>query len=43
MFKLKLFEVEKIKKSKNREVKAGLRKAENLMEAIKAAVEILEE
>ena len=43
MFKLKLFEVDKIKQSKNREVKAGLRKAESLTEAIKAAVEILEE
>lgn len=43
MFKLKLFEVDKIKKSTNRETKAKLRKAENLMEAIKAGVEILEE
>ena len=43
MFKLKLFEVDKIKKSKSRETKANLRKAENLMGAIKAAVEILEE
>ena len=43
MFKLKLFEVDKIKKSTNRETKAKLRKAETIMEAIKSAVEILEE
>ena len=43
MFKLKLFEVDKIKKSTNREMKAKLRKAENLMDAIKAALEILDE
>lgn len=43
MFKLKLFEVTKIKKSKKRAVKAKLRKAENLLDAIKAAIEILEE
>ena len=43
MFKLKLFEVPKIKASKNREVKAKMRKAENLLDAIKAAIEILEE
>ena len=43
MFKLKLFELDKIKKSTNRETKAKLRKAETIMEAIKSAVEILEE
>ena len=43
MFKLKLFEINEIKKSTNRDVKVKLRKAENLMEAIKAAIEILEE
>ena len=43
MFKLKLFEVDKIKKSSNREIKAKLRKAESLMDAIKATLEILDE
>tara|TARA_Y100000992_G_scaffold230304_1_gene161542 strand:- start:1991 stop:2485 length:495 start_codon:yes stop_codon:yes gene_type:complete len=43
MFKLKLFEVDKIKKSTDREMKAKLRKAENLMDAIKAALKILDE
>ena len=43
MFKLKLFEIAKIKASKNRAVKAKMRKAENLIESIKAAIEILEE
>ena len=43
MFKLKLFEVDKIKKSSNRELKAKMRKAENLVDAIKAAIEILDE
>lgn len=43
MFKLKLFEVDKIKKSSNRELKAKMRKAESLVDAIKAAIEILDE
>ena len=43
MFKLKLFEIAKIKASKNIAVKAKRRKAENLIESIKAAIEILEE
>ena len=43
MFKLKLFEVDKIKKSTNRELKAKMRKAESLVDAIKAAIKILDE
>jgi hypothetical protein len=43
MFKLKLFEVTKIKTSKNRAMKAKMRKAENILDVIKAAIEILEE
>ena len=43
MFKLKLKKKKKIKASKNRAVKAKLRKAESLLDAIKAAIEILEE
>lgn len=43
MFKLKLFEINEIKKSTNRDAKVKLRKAENLMEAIKSAIGILEE
>jgi len=43
MFKLKLFEVTKIKASKNRAMKAKMRKAQNILDVIKAAIEILEE
>lgn len=38
-FKLKLFEVDKIKESHNRELKAKLRKAKDAMECIKVAIE----
>jgi len=43
MFKLKLFEVTKIKASKNRAMKAKMRKAENILDTMKAALKILEE
>ena len=43
MFKLQLFEVESIKNSKNKELKSTLRKAPNLMDAIKIAIQIVEE
>ena len=38
-FKLKLFEVDKIKESHNRELKAKLRKAKNIVECIQVAIE----
>ena len=41
MIKLQLFELPQIKSSKNREAKTKLRKAENIMEAIQAAIEII--
>lgn len=43
LFKLQLFELEKIKKSTNRPLKAKLRKATTILEAIKYAIEIVEE
>lgn len=42
MFKLALFELDKIKKSDNREMKATLRKAETLPVALKIACELFE-
>ena len=43
MFKLELFELDLVKKSKNRNLKSELRKSKTLLEAIKTAVEIAEE
>ena len=43
LFKLELFELDAIKKSKSRNLKSNLRKSKNLLEAIKAAVAIAEE
>lgn len=43
MFKLALFELDKIKDSDNREMKAALRKAETLPTALKIACELFEE
>ena len=43
LFKLELFELDSIKKSKSRNLKSKLRKSKNLLEAIKAAVAIAEE
>lgn len=43
MFKLQLFELQTIKDSKNRSKKAELRKAKNLLEALKVAIEIHED
>ena len=43
MIKLQLFELPQIKASKNREAKTKLRKAENIMTAIQAAIEIVVE
>jgi glycine cleavage system protein P-like pyridoxal-binding family len=42
MFKLALFELDKIKESNNREMKAALRKAETLPSALKIACELFE-
>ena len=42
VFKLKLLEVEAIKNSKKRSLKAKLRRSKTIMDAIKAAVEILD-
>lgn len=42
MFKLALFELDKIKDSNNREMKAALRKAETLPAALKIACELFE-
>ncbi len=42
VFKLKLFELEFIKKCKTRKLKSDLRKAENIREALKVAIEIFE-
>jgi len=41
-FKLALFEFEKIKNSDNKELKANLRKALTLIEALKIAIQIIE-
>ena len=41
MFKLQLFEIEKIKQSKNRSAKAKLRKCNNIMDAVKIAIDIV--
>jgi hypothetical protein len=43
MFKLALFELDKIKESNNREMKAALRKAETLPAALKIACELFED
>ena len=43
MFKLELFELDLVKKSKNRNLKSELRKSKTLLEAVKSAVEIAEE
>ena len=43
MFKLELFEFEKIRLSKNKALKAKLRKTKNMIEALKVAIEIVEE
>ena len=42
MFKLALFELDKIKESNNREMKAALRKAETLPSALKITCELFE-
>ena len=42
MCKLQLFEVESIKKSTNRDLKTKLRKSQTILEAIKTAIEIVE-
>jgi len=42
MYKLQLFEVESIKNSKDKELKAQLRKAKNLLESTKIAIQIVE-
>ena len=42
MFKLKLLEVEAIKNSRKRSLKAKLRRSKTIMDATKAAVEILD-
>ena len=41
MFKLQLFEVKKIKESKDRPAKAKLRKCNNIMDAVKIAIDIV--
>ena len=41
-FKLKLLEVEGIKNSKKRSLKTKLRRSKTIMDAIKAAIEILD-
>jgi len=43
MFKLQLFEIDKIKKSKDKDLKALLRKSKNVIEATKIAIQIVEE
>ena len=43
MFKLELFEFEKIRLSKNKALKAKLRKTKNMIGALKVAIEIVEE
>ena len=43
VFKLKLFELEFIKKCKTRKLKSDLRKAENVRQAVKVAIEIFEQ
>mgnify|MGYP001193661310 CR=1 FL=1 len=43
IFKLKLFELEFIKKCKTRKLKSDLRKAANIREALKVAIKIFEE
>tara|TARA_B100000941_G_scaffold75362_1_gene51400 strand:+ start:186 stop:668 length:483 start_codon:yes stop_codon:yes gene_type:complete len=43
MFKLELFEFEKIRMSKNKALKAKLRKTKNMIEALKVAIKIVEE
>mgnify|MGYP001163543621 FL=1 len=42
MFKLELFEFEKIRLSKNKALKAKLRKTKTMIEALKIAIEIVE-
>ena len=42
MFKLALFEIDKIKESTDREAKAALRKAETIPSALKIAIDIFE-
>lgn len=42
MCKLQLFEVEVIKQSSNRELKTKLRKSQTILEALKVAIEIVE-
>ena len=41
MYKLQLFEVDQIRDSKNKELKANLRKSKNILEATKVAIEIV--
>ena len=43
MFKLALFELDKIKDSEDRETKAALRKAETLPAALKIACDLFED
>jgi len=43
MIKLQLFEVEEIKNNKNKDLKAKLRKSTTPLDAIKTAIEIVEE
>ena len=42
VFKLKLFELDFVKNCKTRELKSSLRKAENIRQALKAAIDIFE-
>lgn len=42
MYKLQLFEVESIKNSKDKELKSKLRKAKNLLESTRIAIQIVE-
>ena len=42
VFKLKLFELDFVKNCKNRKMKSELRKAENIRQALKAAIDIFE-
>lgn len=42
MFKLQLFELEQIKNNKNKTQKAKLRKSKDIIEALKAAIDIVE-
>ena len=43
VFKLKLFELDFVKECKKRKLKSDLRKAENIRQAIKVAIDIFEQ